>query len=262
MLETAELEPIVSEVYPGTQAVVRAIALLKAFSDTQPERSLGELSVAVGLNKTTAYRLLSALEAEGLLLRSGTAGSYRLGPELIALGSCAVRSNPIRMAARPVLETLAAESDESATLEIRAGDQVLIVDEISSRHLMGMSQDVGSRLPLHATATGKVLLAFAPDGLPPRSLHRVTERTITVAVLLEEQLVQTRRQGYAITDGELEPGFGAIAAPVFNREGEVVAAVSIGGASLRLHEGRRAELIALVQMAARQVSRQVGYRPG
>ncbi len=143
MLQTLDVETHAIESYPGTQAVARAIALLKTFSDAQPEWGLRELAQATGLNKTTAFRLLAALEAEGLIMRNPLSGGYRLGVELVAMGGCAMRSNPLRAVSRPVLESLAQECDEAATLEVLIGAHVLIVDEVSSRHPMGMSQDVG-----------------------------------------------------------------------------------------------------------------------
>jgi DNA-binding IclR family transcriptional regulator len=272
MLQTQELEVQTTESYPGTQAVARAIGLLKVFSDAQPEWGLSELAQVTRLNKTTAFRLLAALEAEGLVMRNPLSGGYRLGVELVALGGCAMRSNPLRAMSRPVLESLAQECDEAATLEVLAGSHVLvnpyvlIVDEVSSRHPMGMSQDVGSRLPAHATATGKVMLAhMAADELAVAlrlPLAQLTEKTATDPARLRAQLEQIRRQGYAITSGELEQGFVAIAAPIHDRDRQVTAAISIGGSSLRLTPERLPEVAALVQMAARQIARQLGYWPG
>lgn len=266
MLHLQELEGQVTESYPGTQAVARAIGLLKVFSDGQPEWSLSDLAQTTKLNKTTAFRLLAALEAEGLVMRNSLSGGYRLGIELIALGGCAMRSNPLRAVSRPVLESLAQECDEAATLEVLAGGHVLIVDEVSSRHPMGMSQDVGSRLPVHATATGKLLLAYTSDDLAEVTsrlpLPRLTDETITDLDRLRKQLDKIRQQGYALAMGELEQGFAAIAAPIFDRERQVVAAISIGGSCLRLTPERQPQVTALVQMAARQISRQLGYWPG
>lgn len=266
MLQLQEVEGQATESYPGTQAVARAIGLLKAFSDAQPEWGLSDLAQVTKLNKTTAFRLLAALEAEGLVMRNPLSGGYRLGIELVALGGCAMRSNPLRAMSRPLLETLAQECDEAATLEVLAGSQMLIVDEVSSRHPMGMSQDVGSRLPAHATATGKVLLAQQdPDslaGVLRLPLAALTEATVVDLTCLRTQLAEIRRQGYAVTTGELEPGLVAVAAPVYDRERQVAAAISIGGSNLRLTPERLPEITALVQMTARQISRQLGYWPG
>lgn len=266
MLPVKEIDLHATETYPGTQAVARAIALLKAFSDTQPEWNLTDLAQATGLNKTTAFRLLAALEAERLVMRNPLSGGYRLGVELIAIGGTAMRSNPLRATSRPVLVTLAEQCSESATLELLVEDYVLVVDEIASNNPMGMTQDVGNRLPVHATATGKVLLAALPaeriDVLLAGPLARLTDQTIVDPQRLRAELSQVRQDGFAVASGELEPGFVAVAAPVLDRERQVIAAISVGGPSLRLTPDRLPEIAAMVQMSARQISRQLGYWPG
>jgi DNA-binding IclR family transcriptional regulator len=266
MFPLKEAELHATEFYPGTQAVARAIALLKAFSDAQPEWTLNDLARATGLNKTTAFRLLSALEAEHLVMRNPLSGAYRLGVELIAMGGVAMRSNPLRTVSRPTLVTLAEQSGEAATLEVLMDNHVLVLDEVAGGNPMGMTQDVGSRLPVHATATGKVLLAFSPEEqsakLLAAPLQPLTERTVTEPEQLRRELARIRQEGVAITQGELEPGFVAVAAPVLDRERQAVAAISVGGPSLRLTAERLPQMAAMVQMAARQISRQLGYWPG
>src|SRR5262249_22134948 len=149
--------------YPGTQAVLRAVALLKAFSAERPAWSVGELARAVGLNKTTAYRLLSALESEGLLERAPGGAGYRLGPELLALGTPALGVGDLRAASRAELQALAAETRETATIEVLVGGDTLILDEAVGGHVIGALPSVGTRWPAHATSTGKVLLAHLPE---------------------------------------------------------------------------------------------------
>jgi IclR family acetate operon transcriptional repressor len=119
--------------YAGTQSVLRAVSLLKAFTDAQPELGLMELAKAAGLNKTMVYRLLTALESERLVARDPGTDGYRLGPEMIALGGRAVRANRVRQVGRPELERLARETGEAATLEVLVGDEVLVLDEIGER---------------------------------------------------------------------------------------------------------------------------------
>ena len=265
MLLSKETDLRANETYPGTQAVARAIALLKAFSDSQPEWNLTDLAQATGINKTTAFRLLAALEAERLIMRNPLSGGYRLGVELIAIGSTAMRSNALRAASRPILATLAEQCGEAATLELLVEGFVLVIDEVASNHPMGMTQDVGSRLPLHATATGKILLAALPaeqlDMLLTTPLGRHTDQTVTDVQRLRAELAQVRQDGFAIAAGELEPGFVAVAAPVPGRERQVIAAISVGGPSLRLTSERLPAIAAMVQMSARQISRQLGYWP-
>lgn len=266
MFPVKELDLHATEMYPGTQAVARAIALLKAFSDAQPEWTLNDLAQATGLHKTTAFRLLSALEAERLVMRNPLSGGYRLGVELIAMGGAAMRANPLRAMSRPVLVTLAEQTGEAATLEVLVEDYVLVIDEVPGSNPMGMTQDVGHRLPVHATATGKVLLAARPEAeLAQRLAERLpalTEHTITDPQHLRSVLARVRQEGVAIAVGELEPGFTAVAAPVLDRERQVVAAISVGGPSVRLTAERLPEVAAMVQMSARQISRQLGYWPG
>lgn len=262
--ETALLQAQPIEVYPGAQAVSRAIALLKAFSDAEPEWELADLSRRIGLNKATAHRILAALESEQFLVRNGRTGAYRLGPELIALGGCAMRSNDLRSVARPILEALADQTGESTTLEVLVDRDVLILDEVSSRHLVGMSQDVGARLPAHATSTGKLLWAYQPAVVIARLLKSplpaITTATVTNAALMRQQLEQIREQGTAQADGELEIGFAAVAAPIFDHTAGVVAAISVGGPSLRLAAERLQQISVATQLAARQISAQLGYR--
>lgn len=261
---SAVLESTIVESYPGAQSVSRAIALLKVFSDAQPEWTLGELAQNVSLNKATVHRLLAALESEGLIVRSARTGGYRLGPELIVLGGCAMRSNDLRTVGRPVLEVLAAETGETTTLEVLVGPQVVILDEVSSRYLLGMSQDVGARLPFHATATGKLLLAFQDEAtqrhLLSAPLPRLTPNTITLPTALAEQLRQIRTRGVAITNGELEAGFVAVAAPVYDSANCVSAAVSVGGPELRLSGAELERTVELVSQTGQTISRRMGYR--
>jgi DNA-binding IclR family transcriptional regulator len=263
MTALADVQSI--ETYPGAQSISRAIALLKAFDDAHPEWTLGELSDCLGLNKTTTYRILAALESEQIVMRVGN-GSYRLGTELIALGGCAMRANDLRGAARPFMETLTREIQETVSLEILTRDHVQILDEVSSRDPMAVSQDIGARLPIHATSTGKLLLAYQPaaeiDTVLARPLAALTPHTMVEPAALRNQLIEIRSQGYATAQHELDIGFAAVAAPIYNQTHAVVAALSVGGPILRLQERDFPAVVAAVQVAARRVSRRLGYHPG
>jgi len=253
------------DVIPGTQAVTRAIALLKSFSDRDPELTLTELAQRAGLNKTTAYRLLTALEREGLVARGDAGEAYRLGPEMISLGGRALRANDLRSASHACLQSLAKQSGETATLEVLSGRQVLILDEVLSSHLVGTSQSVGTRWPAHATSTGKAMLAFLPGEqrreLLQAPLERMTEHTLTDPEHLKSELAHIRSQGYATAIEEIEIGFVAVGAPVRDHSGKVIAAISLGGPSARLSASRLPVLGAQVADAARDISAALGFRP-
>jgi IclR family transcriptional regulator, acetate operon repressor len=250
---------------PATQAVRRAASLLKALGDARAELGLTELAETVALSKATVFRLLGALEIEELVVRDGARETYTLGPALVALGTQARRATPLHAAARPILAALAHETGETVTLEVLVGAEVLIIDEIQGRHLVGVSPEVGMRWPAHATSTGKVLLAARDgpvtagvdgDGTPP--LAQVGPNTITAPARLARELADVARVGYATTFEELEPGFAAVGAPVRNGDDRVVAAISVGGPTVRLTRDRLAELAPAVRRAADHVSQRLG----
>ncbi|MCA9866671.1 MAG: IclR family transcriptional regulator [Anaerolineae bacterium] len=251
--------------YPGTQAVQRAMALLKAFNDEHPAWGLSALARETGLNKTTAHRLLSALEREGMLGRAADGDRYVLGPEVVVLGGRALRANNLRAVARPELEQLAEETRETASLEILSGGEMLVIDEIVGGHLMSGVPDLGSRWPLHASSTGLAVLAYLPDemaaGLLPRTLTPVTTATITGRVALRAELACIRERGYSVADETLEVGLVAIAAPIFDHDGRVVAALSIAGPKLRVTVDRISVIGDYVRRAAADISALLGYKP-
>lgn len=255
--------------YPGTQAVLRAVALLKAFDDVRPTWTLNEIAHKTGLNKTTAFRLLSALESEGLVARSSGGDAYTLGPEMAVLGGRALRRHNLRAVVRPELELLAAATGETASLEVMAGDEILIIDEAFGDHLLSGVQSLGTRWPIHAASTGLALLAFMPEERRERLLERLLQRplspitphTITDPAALRAHLDQIRAQGYAATDEALELGLVAIGAPLYNHDGQVVAAISVFGPKLRLTSERVPALGRLLQETAVRISTQLGYEP-
>lgn len=253
-----------NEPYPGTQAILRAISLLKIFTDERPEWGLADLARAVGLNKTTVYRLLTALESEGLLIRIEGSDTYRLGPEAIVLGGRASRANSLVSASRAELEALARLTREAATLEVLVDGEILILDEVPGSYLVSAVPSIGTRWPAHATSTGKLLLAHLhPAGLEPllRSpLARLTPLTLAEPEALRAELARIREQGYATAREELEAGYAGLSAPVYNHDGRVVAAVSLGGPAARLTPERTPEFIHLLQAAAGRISARLGFR--
>jgi DNA-binding IclR family transcriptional regulator len=244
--------------------VSRALSVLKAFTDLQPTLSLAEVSRAVRLNKTTTYRLLSALEKEGLLMRNERAEAYHLGPEAIALGWRAIRANNLYSASHSELEALAHNLRETASLEVLRADVVLILDEVHGDHLLGNLQSIGTSWPAHTTSTGKVLLAHLPDdereAFLKSPLPRLTPQTITSAAAFRRELARVREQGYATAVEELEAGLVAIGAPIRNGAGRVVAAVSLGGPTHRLTSDRLPEIAAQVKKTGERISQRLGYK--
>jgi DNA-binding IclR family transcriptional regulator len=248
----------------GTQAVARTLALLTAFRDDAPQWRLSDLARAVGLTKPTAHRLLGALEHARFIARDQAGDAYRLGPEAIALGARALRSNGLRAASRAELEALAGDVGETVTLEILADRAVVCVDEVQGRSLIGTAPSVGARWAAHASSTGKVLLAALPPAerrahlAAGSRLEAFTDRTITSHEALKAELQRVAKQGWAVAAEELEVGYTALAVPVRNYEGETVAAISVGGPSTRMTAVRRGEILPRLRETGERVSRALG----
>jgi DNA-binding IclR family transcriptional regulator len=247
---------------PGTQAVRRAVSLLKAFTAEQPQRGLADLARGVRLHKTTAFRLLQALEADGLVARTADGEAYQLGPELLTLAGRARGAQEMRAAARPELQALARATRETATLEVLVGREALVLDEEMGGYMIGARPLVGARWPAHAASTGKVLLAHLPEerrrAMLRASWPGLTPRTLTGAGL-GRALARAREQGFATAIEELEPGYVAVGAPVRDASGEVVAALSVGGPKARMGKNRLDACAKQVVAAARRVSARLGH---
>lgn len=240
----------------GAQAALRAVRLLKLFTNERPEMSLAEISRASGLNKTTTHRLLRALQSESLIDRNPATSAYSLGAGLMALGVQALASSDLRRRVRPVLRSLARESGETATLEVPFEDNMLILDEVAGTHVIGSAGNIGTRWPIHATSTGKAWLAFDETGIErlEQKLKPVTGSTLTERDALQPQLAEIRRRGYAVTVDEVEEGYTAVATIIRGVLGDVQGALCIGGPTQRLSAARRAELGTILCRAAQRLN--------
>jgi DNA-binding IclR family transcriptional regulator len=249
--------------YNGTQAIRRAVAVLKAFGPDPARLTAQQLSQRTGLNRSTVYRLLSALEAEGLVAAHGD-GRYRLGPELVVLGGRALRQMNVRAVALPWLRELAHETGETVDLEVLSGASVMIIEEIAADHLLNTSSNIGRTYPATCASTGKALLAWGPsdalEGVLRSELPGCGPGSIRDGAALREELETVRTRGYATSYEELEAHLHAVGAPIFNHAGEAVAAVSVSGPAARLPREREPEIARLVMNACAAVSERLGYR--
>lgn len=251
--------------YNGTQAIRRAVAVLKAFGPGPAQLTAPEISLRTGLNRSTVYRLLSALEHDGLVVADG-AGRYRLGPDLAILGTLALRQMNLRDVAAPHLRALAERSGETVDLEVLHGANVLIVEEATGDHLLSASSNIGTLYPAHCTSTGKLLLADLPpatlDAILAQPLASCGPRAITSADELRAELRTSLARGYATSYGELEAHLHAVGAPIRDLGGRVVAAIGISGPAARMPRRREPELAAMLAEACATISQQLGYRAG
>ena len=250
--------------YNGTQATVRAVAILKAFGPEPSQRTPQELSNRTGLNRSTVYRILNALEREELVASDGT-GHYHLGPELAILGGLALRQLDLRAVALPFLRDLAKCSGETVDLEVLRGARVIVVEELPGDYLLSTSSNVGTSWPAHCTSTGKLLLAALPpaelDALLTGGLHACGPRSITDAAALRDELSAVLARGYATSYEELEAHLHAVGAPIYDHLGQIVAAASVSGPAARMPRRREPELVRMTLDACAQISHALGYRP-
>jgi IclR family acetate operon transcriptional repressor len=227
---------------PGTQTIDRAAQLLVLILLAERPSGLGELATAAELPKSTASRLLGALERQGLVAQRGARGRFSAGPVLLRFAQRGLADRHLAELAQPHLQALAEASGETVNLAVPGALGVEHLAQVSSRHFLGTGRWVGRHVPYHCTAVGKVLLAFGAAALPDAPLEALTEATIIDPERLAEELAAVRRAGMAAAVDELEIGLTAVAAPVRGERGHVVAALTISGPTLRLGPERLAAL--------------------
>ncbi|HET7051106.1 MAG TPA: IclR family transcriptional regulator [Solirubrobacteraceae bacterium] len=243
----------------GVAAVDRGAELLVRVLESKQPIALSELASASGIPKSTASRLITALERRGLVEQDGPRGRLRPGPAILRVAERGLLERNVVEMSRASLEALGEASGETINLAVAGPDGVEHVAQVESRHFLGVGQWLGRRVEYHATANGKVLLAFGRATLQEPPLHRYTPKTITDPAQLEAELEAVRRQGFATTVDELETGLAAVAAPVRGAGGDVVAALSISGPTLRMTPRRIRELETVLIEEAHSLERRLGH---
>ncbi|HYT25343.1 MAG TPA: IclR family transcriptional regulator [Actinomycetota bacterium] len=245
------------------QSVDRAVAAMEILARRGAAR-VTEVAGELGIHKSTAFRLLSTLEARGLVEQDGDRGRYRLGFGVVRLAGAATGRLELNQYSRPICERLAEQAGETVNLAVHDGDHAINVEQVMGSASVTSVNWVGQRTPLHATSSGKVFLAHLPAAelaaLLARPLARFTANTIVDPPALSEQLDAIRADGFAYSVEELEIGLNAVAAPVRSFDGAVVAAVSVSGPAYRITPGRIAEFGGLVVAAGNAISRRIGFQ--
>jgi len=240
-------------------AVQRAFAVLDTLADGDAELGTNEIARRTGINPSTVSRLLATLAAGGLVEHVAETGRYRLGLRLLQLGNLVLGRLDLREVARPHLHTLVEETGETATLSAPGEHDAVTVDFVQSASSIVSVARLGRPSVGHATATGKIMLAFGAAQLPPRALRVYTAHTVTDRQALRAELERVRDQGWARAVGEREEDLNALAAPVFTGRGDLAAIIGVQGPAARFDEqAMEAARAPLLQHAA-AVSAAIGW---
>jgi DNA-binding IclR family transcriptional regulator len=216
------------------QSADRALRILLAFEREDQQQTLADIAELCGVHKSTASRLAGTLRHHGFLERAPGSDAYRLGPETARIGMLAVGGRDLITVARRPMIDLAAATGETVTLAVLHGLELTTVAQIDSRYIVGPTNWIGRRTPLHATSDGKVFLAFGEAKLPPGPLLPLTDCTHTRRSDLQRELDLVRRRGWAQAVGEFEYGLHGAAAAVVDGAGRCRAALCVSGPAYRI----------------------------
>lgn len=247
----------------GIQSVDRALQILDILA-RRGGAGVSELAEEMAIHKSTAFRLLSALEARGMVQQSSNRGKYQVGVGVLRLASSMSRRMSIVQQARPTLERLADELAETVNLAVRRSKYAVNIDQAMGPSPLATHDWIGNLTPLHATASGKILVAcLSPDErdlvLGPGPLPRHTAATIVDRGRLDTELEQVAETGLATTHGELEVGLNAVAVAVRDYRDEVVGSVSVSGPALRFEPSQSAQIGATLIEAGAEISARLGH---
>ncbi|SDT49597.1 IclR family transcriptional regulator [Jiangella sp. DSM 45060] len=248
----------------GTQSVERALSLLSAFSEEHPQLRVSELVAATGLGQSTVSRLAGALVGLGFLTHDGRSNLYGIGPRLVPLAAIGLNESPVHQQSRQLVQELAARLGLGVNVAERHDDALFYLCNFEGRLAPRPSTLIGRGGPLHATALGKALISELPpdavDELLGASYARYTPRTITTPAALAEALAEVRDRGFATELEELAFGRTCLAAPIRDRTGRVVAALSVSGPLTAMNLPRRQDELAMTVIEqADRISSALGY---
>jgi IclR family pca regulon transcriptional regulator len=249
------------------EALVRGLEVLSLFTPEHPALSLSQIVETLKINKSTAYRVLSTLEATQYLEQDAATRLYRPSVKVLRLGFTAINSIEMRQIAKPYLEKLALDLDETVSLAVLDDFHTVYIERVRNQSIVGVVLSIGSRLPAHCSSLGKVLLAGLSleelnDNLAHHELTAYTQNTITSHDKLIAELELIRQRGYAIGNEELTQGLRAAAAPILDGAHKTVASVNVTGLGIRITDQRlQDEIVPALLDTTAKISAILGYLP-
>jgi IclR family KDG regulon transcriptional repressor len=236
------------------RAVERALDILICFTD-ESDLGLTEIATRVGLHKSTVHRLLASLEGKGFIIRDPASEKYKLGYRVWELSANLMQSDDMSIMLLPEMERLRDEVGETISLYVRDGNERIRIQAVQSRLAVRRVAPVGARLPLVVGASSKILVAYAEKSNQNQLLDEIVWPEGIDRQAFEKQLEHIREVGYATSIEEREPGAAAVAAPIYNRAGQLVAALSVSGPASRLTMDKMREHAHLIQQSAKLMGR-------
>lgn len=247
-------------------SILRALSILECFMDTDTEWTLKALVEHLDLPTTTVFRQVSTLTERQYLEQDPVRKSYRVGPRLLQLSSAIMGQSDLRRTARPELERLSEVAQETIHLSVLLDHEIFYLDKVETRRSIVCNTQLGSRVPAYATGCGKIMLAGQSPAYidqycqwMQKAARPLTAHTITDPDQLRQALALARTRGFAMDDGEIEEGLSCVAAPIYDMNQRVAAAVSISGPTYRMEENWEMMIREVCQTAA-QISRLLGHR--
>lgn len=245
-------------------SVDKAVIILNCFNADHPVLGVSEISQSTGFTISTVSRILSTLEYRGVVEKAEGYGKYQLGYRAYIWGIISQQRNNLATIAKPIMEKLRDICGEEVSLHILSASERVCLARVASRHAIAMVGPLGGNFPLHAGASGRVLLAFLSSKkrkeiLTGKRLQKFTPHTITNLKKLEESLIDIRKKGYGISKEEREQGAYSVVAPIRGADGEVEASLCIAGPLYRLSDEQEESYIRYTLEAAEEISVRIGY---
>ncbi|ETA80494.1 IclR family transcriptional regulator [Youngiibacter fragilis] len=245
------------------QSIDRAVMVLKCFSEKEKELSLAEIAERLDINKSTIHGIISTLKYHGLIAQDERSQKYRLGLGLMELGAIVSNSMDVNEIAEPYLADLCNKLEETVHMCLLDDKDVVYIGKKESNQSIRIITKIGSRIPAYCTGVGKAILANLEHDEAerhlPENLDKKAPKTVTDKKELAIELSKIKSRGYSIDDEEYTQGLYCVAAPIFDRFGNVKYAISTSGPTIRMTDAKKDSAIKLVTEAAKEISRKLGY---
>ena len=247
------------------KSLKKGLEIMFLFTEKKPSLTVEEISEMSGFPKSTTHRLLNTLKTVDLVEVGSTTGQYRLGVKILRLSAVMLNSLDVAIIALPYMQKITEISGETSQLVLASKDRAMCVEKVESAQTLRVMPDKGTVIGLHSGASGRAIMAFITEKEQDRiieaeGLKAFTRNTITDRDVLKERLKMVRKNGYAISSGEITLGTNAVAAPIFDFRDQVIASISLAGPRDRFDQKKIMSVLPHLITATREISRKLGAK--